>query len=112
MAIVSTFLQQVDEKFLFVEFKLQSASDEEEAISVKEGLVSEKFNIAEKCLPEEFPRRSHTNLGDFEIPEVELTKVTVLTGKGLVRHMKCLKFERQTSLIARCNLYGAHWVGS
>ena len=43
---VSTPLQQEDEKFEVVEFKLQSASGEGEVITVEERLVTEKFNIA------------------------------------------------------------------
>ena len=80
---VSTLLQQEDEEFEVVEFKLQSASGEGEVITVEEGLVSEKFNIAEKCLPEDIDRRSHPHLADIEIPEVKLRKVTVLIGKDV-----------------------------
>ena len=43
---VSTLLQQEDEEFEVVEFKLQSASGEGEVITVEERLVTEKFNIA------------------------------------------------------------------
>ena len=59
---VSTLLEQEDEEFEVVEFKLQSASGEGEVITVEEGLVTEKFNIAEKCLPEDIDRRSHSHL--------------------------------------------------
>ena len=48
MVSVSTLLQQEDEEFEAVEFKLQSASGEGEVITVEEGLASEKFNIEEK----------------------------------------------------------------
>ena len=80
---VSTLLQQEDKEFEVVEFKLQSASGEGEVINVEEGLVSEKFNIAEKCLPEDIDRRSHSHLVDIEIPAVELRKVSVLIGKDV-----------------------------
>ena len=80
---VSTPLQQEDEKFEVVEFKLQSASGEGEVITVEEGLVTEKFNIAEKCLPEDIDRRSHSHLVDIEIPAVKLKKVSVLIGKDV-----------------------------
>ena len=43
---VSTLLQQEDEEFEVVEFKLQSASGEGEVITVEERLVTEKFNSA------------------------------------------------------------------
>ena len=46
MVSVSTPLQQEDEKFEVVEFKVQSASGEGEVITVEERLETEKFNIA------------------------------------------------------------------
>ena len=70
------------EEFEVVEFKLQSASGEE-VITVEEGLVSEKFNIAEKCLPEDIVRRSHPHLAGIEIPEVQLRKMSVLIEKDV-----------------------------
>ena len=83
MVSVSTLLQREDEEFEVVEFQLQSASGEGEVITVEEGLVSEKFNIAEKCLPEDIDRSSHPHLVDIEIPEVKLKKVSVLIGKDV-----------------------------
>ena len=80
---VSTLLQQEDEEFEVVEFKLQSASGEGEVITVEEGLVTEKFNIAEKFLPEDIDRRSHSHLVDIEIPAVKLKKVSVLIRKDV-----------------------------
>ena len=80
MVSVSTLLQQEDEEFEVVEFKLQSVSGEGEVITVEEGIISEKFKIAEKCLPEDINRRSYPHLVDFEIPEVQLRKVMVLIG--------------------------------
>ena len=112
MVSVSTLLQQEDEEFEVVEFKLQSASGEGEVITVEEGLVSEKFNIAEKCLPEDINRRSHPHLADIEIPEVQLRKVTVLIGKDVSEAHEVFEVRSQTSLIVSCGLYEAHWVGS
>ena len=80
---VSTLLQQEDEEFEVVEFGLQSASGVGEVIPVEEGLVSEKFNITEKCPPEDIDRRSHPHLADIEIHEVQLRKVSVLIGKDV-----------------------------
>ena len=80
---VSTLLEQEDEEFEVVEFKLPSASGEGEVITVEEGLVTEKFNIAEKCLPEDIDRRSHSHLVDIEIPAVKLRKVSVLIRKDV-----------------------------
>ena len=80
---VSTLLQQEDKEFEVVEFKLQSASGEREVTTVEEGLVSQKFYIAEKGLPEDIDRRSHSHLVDIEIPAVELRKVSVLIGKDV-----------------------------
>ena len=62
---------------------MQSASGEGEVITVEEGLVSEKFNIAANCLPEDIDRSSHPHLADIEIPEVLPRKVTVLIGKDV-----------------------------
>lgn len=59
---VSTLWQQEDEEFKVVEFELQSASGEE-LTTVEEGLVSEKFNITENCLPEDM---AHRNIGTFQ----------------------------------------------
>ena len=80
---VSTLLEQEDEEFEVVEFKLQSATGEGEVITVEEGLVTEKFNIAEKCLPEDIDRRSHSHLVDIEIPAVKLRNVSLLIRKDV-----------------------------
>jgi len=45
---VSTLLQQEAEEFEVVEFTLQSASGEGEILTVAEGLVTEKFKIADR----------------------------------------------------------------
>ena len=72
---VSTLLQQEDEEFEVVQLKLQSASGQGEVITVEEGLVTDKINIAEKCLSEDTDRRLHSHLVDIEIPAVKLRKV-------------------------------------
>ena len=97
---VSTPLQQEDEKFEVEEFKLQSASGEGEVITVEERLVTEKFNIAEKCLPKDIDRKSHPHLVDIEIPAVKLRKVSVLIEKDVSKAMTFLKFGSRISLIA------------
>ena len=74
---VSTLLQQEGEEVEVVEFELQFASGEE-LTTMEEGLVSEKFNITENCLPEDIDRKSHPHPADIEIPDVKLRKVTVL----------------------------------
>ena len=102
---VSTLLEQEDEEFEVVEFKLHSASGEGEVITVEEGLVTEKFNIiAENCLPEDIDRRSHSYLVDIEIPAVKLKKVSLLIERMSVKHMKFLKSGSRKSLIANCKL--------
>ena len=97
---VSTPLQQEDEKFEVVEFKLQSASGEGEVITVEERLVTEKFNVAEKCLHEDIDRKSHPHLVDIEIPVVKLRQVSVLIEKDVSKAMTFLKFGSRISLIA------------
>ena len=80
---VSTLMEKTNEELEVVEFELQSASGIGEIITVEEGLVSEKFNIAEQCLPKDIDRTCHPHLKDIHIPEVELSKVTVLIGKDV-----------------------------
>ncbi|XP_028416310.1 uncharacterized protein LOC114540230 [Dendronephthya gigantea] len=66
-----------------VEFDLRPASSEGEKIKVKEGLVSEKFNIAERYLPKDVDRNLYPHLADLDIPDVTLGKVSVLIGKDV-----------------------------
>jgi len=80
---VSTLLQQEEEEFEVVEFTLQSTSGEGEILTVVEGLVTEKFKIAERCLPEDIDRWSHPHLVDIEVPEMKIKKVSVLIGKDV-----------------------------
>ena len=95
MVSVSTLLQQEDKEFEVVEFKLQSDSGEE-VITVEDGLVSEKFNIA-VCLPEDINSRSHPHLTDIEILEVQLRKVTILTGKDVIEAHEVFKVRKSNN---------------
>ncbi|XP_068684275.1 uncharacterized protein [Montipora foliosa] len=80
---VSTLMQEEDEEFEVVEFKLESASGEGETLNVEEVLVSEKFNFKERYLPEDIDRRSHPHLLDIDVPDVKIKKVSVLIGKDV-----------------------------
>ena len=60
---VGTLLRQEDEEFEVVEFDLQSAGGEGIVITVEEGLVSEKFNIAESAFRKIL--KSHSHLADI-----------------------------------------------
>ena len=64
-------------------FELQSATGTGEIIKVEEGLVSEKFNIPERCLPEDIDNSRYPHLKDIEIPEVQVKAVSVLIGKDV-----------------------------
>ena len=64
-------------------FELQSATGKGEIIKVEEGLVSEKFNIPERCLPEDIDTSRYPNLKEIEIPEVQVKAVSVLIGKDV-----------------------------
>ena len=76
-------MEKTNEEFEFVNFQLQSARDVGEIINVEEGLVSEKFNISERCLPKDIDRTCHPHLRDIEITEVEVKEVCVLIGKDV-----------------------------
>ena len=80
---VNTIMEKTEEEFEFVRFQLQSAKGVGEIIDVEEGLVSERFNISEKCLPKDIDTTCHQHLRDIEIPEVEVKKVSVLIGKDV-----------------------------
>ena len=80
---VNTIMEKTEEEFEFVRFQLQSAKGVREIIDVEEGLVSERFNISEKCLPKDIDTTCHQHLRDIEIPEVEVKKVSVLIGKDV-----------------------------
>ena len=64
-------------------FQLQSATGTGEIIKEEEGLVSEKFNIPERCLPEDIDNSCYPHLKDIDIPEVQVKAVSVLIGKDV-----------------------------
>ena len=76
-------MEKTEEEFKFVRFQLQSSKGVAEIIHVEEGLVSERFNISEKCLPKDIDKTCHSRLRDIEIPEVDIKKVSVLIGKDV-----------------------------
>lgn len=84
-------MQREDEEFEVVEFKLQSTSGEGETLNVEEGLVQEKLNVKERCLPENIDRRSHLHLLDIDVPDVRIKKVSVLIGKDVGETHEVLK---------------------
>ena len=49
---------------------------------MEEGLVSEKFNIPERCLPEDIDNSCYPHLKDIDIPEVQVRE-SVLIGKDV-----------------------------
>ena len=78
---VNTVVEKTSEHFQLVRFELQSATGTGEIIKVEEGLVSEKFNIPERCLPEDIDNSRYPHLEKIEIPEVQVKAVSVLIGK-------------------------------
>ena len=50
---------------------------------MEEGLVSEKFNIPERCLPEDIDNSCYPHLKDIDIPEVQVKAVSILIGKDV-----------------------------
>ena len=79
------------------EFDLQSAFSGGEKIKVKEGLVSKKFNIAERCLLKDIDRNLYPHLADLDIPDVSLAKVSVLIGKDVERAHEIIEIRKLTS---------------
>ena len=45
--------------------------------------MSEKFNIPERCLPEDIDNSRYPHLKDIEIPEVQVKAVSFLIGKDV-----------------------------
>ena len=80
---VNTVVEKTSEHFQLVRFELQSATGTGEIIKVEEGLVSEKFNIPERYLPEDIDNSRYSHLKDIEIPEVQVKAVSVLIGKDV-----------------------------
>ena len=83
MISFSTLMEKSEEEIEIVEFQLQSANGVGDIVCVKEGIVSQKFNINEKFLPKNIDRLSHPHLRDINIPEVQIPKVSVLIGKDV-----------------------------
>ena len=52
-------------------------------MKVEEGLVSEKFNIPETCLPEDIDNSCYPHVKDVDIPEVQVKAVSILIGKDV-----------------------------
>ena len=48
---------------------------------MEEGLVSKKFNIPERCLPEDIDNSCYPHLKDIDIPGVQVKAVSFLIGK-------------------------------
>ena len=84
-------------------FELQSATGTGETIKVKEGLVSEKFNIPERCLPEDVDNSRYPHLKDIEIPEVQVKAVSVLIGKDVDYAHEVFEIRKPTSPDNRLN---------
>ena len=64
---------------------------------MEEGLVSEKFNIPERCLPEIIDNSHYPHLKDIEIPEVQAKAVTVLIGKDVDYAHEMFEVRKPTS---------------
>ena len=94
---VKTFVEKTSEHFQLVCFELQSATGTEEIIKVDEGLVSEKFNIPETCLPEDIDNSRYPHLKDIKIPEVQVKAVSVLIGKDVDYAHEVFEVRKPTS---------------
>ena len=64
-------------------FELQSATGTGEIIKVEEGLVSKKFNIPERCLPEDIDNSCYPHLKDIDISGVQVKAISFLIGKDV-----------------------------
>ena len=94
---VNTVVEKKSEYFQLVRFELQSATGTGEIIKVEEGLVSEMFNIPEKCLPEDVDNSRYPHLTDIEIPEVQVKAVSVLIGKDVDYAHEVFEVRKPTS---------------
>ena len=94
---VNTVVEKKSEHFQLVRFELQSPAGTGEIIKVEEGLVSEKFNIPEKCLPENIDDSRYPHLKDMEIPEVQVKAVSVLIGKDVDYDHEMFEVRKPTS---------------
>ena len=94
---VNTVVEKTSENFQLVRFELQSATGTGEIIKVEEGLVSEKFNIPERCLPEDINNSRYPHLKDIEIPVVQVKAVSVLIGKDVDYAHKVFEIRKRSS---------------
>ena len=78
-------------------FELQSATGTGEIIEVEEGLVSKKFNIPERCLPEDVDNSCYPHLKDTDIPEVQVKAVSCLIGKDVDYAHEMFEVRKPTS---------------
>ena len=97
LVTVNTVVEKTSEHFQLVRFELQSATGTGEIIKVEEGLVSEKFNIPERCLPEDIDNSRYPHLKDIEIPEVQVKAVSILIGKDVVYAHEVFEVRKPTS---------------
>ena len=68
LVFVNTVAEKTSELFQLVGLELQLATGTGEIIILEEELVSEKFNIPERCLPEDIDNSRYRHLKDIEIP--------------------------------------------
>ena len=94
---VNTVVQKRTEHFQLVRFELQSATGTGEIIKVEEGLLPEKFNIPEMCLPEDIDNSCYPHLKDIEIPEVQVKAVSALIGKDVDYAHEVFEVRKPTS---------------
>ena len=97
LVTVSTVVEKTSEHFQLVCFELQSATGTGEIIKVVEGLVSEKFNMLERCLPEDIDNSRYPHPKDIEIPEVQVKAVSVLIGKDVDYAHEVFEVRKPTS---------------
>ena len=76
---------------------MQSATGTGEIIKVEEELVSEKFSIPERSLPEEIDNSCYPHLKDIDIPEVQVKAVSVLIGKDVDYAREVLEVRKPNS---------------
>ena len=66
-------------------------------MKVEEGLVSEKVNIPETCLPEDIDNSCYPHLKDIDILEVQVKAVSVLIGKDVYNAHEVFEVRKPTS---------------
>ena len=73
---------------------------------MEEGLVSEKFNIPERYLPEDIDNSRYPHLKDIEIPEVQVKAFFVVIGKDVYYAHEMFEVRKPTSPDNREALWG------